>query len=309
MKRVITLAPALAIGLSLAPQAQAQDKNAKDAPRHALGIDLFYSSDADNTEVIRSGVDADISYRDPDHYKGFRIEKAWYKPLGQQRTSDTRAYVRLADSISGWKWKATVGTDGDTVLGSASIHDESRYRKELFVEREKLETPLGVSRGIYYTYVGAAIDLPLDDRNVLTVLGGLQEFTGRNVRKVARASFVHVVKPDWGLSVQMRARYFNNSVPREFDYFSPRWYAEVLPVVQLRRFSGGWQYLAAAGWGAQRDSESGWRQSRYLNLRMTSPQVGRNWRIRGDFTYSNMPITNSPAYDYMQFTIGLTRAF
>jgi len=118
-----------------------------------------------------------------------------------------------------------------------------------------------------------------------------------------------VVKPKWGLSAQLRTRYFRNSDPNEFDYFSPRWYAEILPVLQVRRFSGGWRYLAAGGWGAQRDSRSGWRQSRYLNLRVNGPADRKGWGVAGDLTYSNMPITNSDTYDYLRVSLGLTRIF
>jgi hypothetical protein len=137
----------------------------------------------------------------------------------------------------------------------------SRFRKELFVEREIVETPLGISRGIYYTFAGAAIDLPADDRNIFTAFAGIQDFTGDNVRFHVRGSYVHVVKPEWGLSAQLRGRYFRSTAPGEFDYFSPRWYAEVLPVLQMRRFVSGWQLLGAAGYGAQRDSASKWRSS------------------------------------------------
>lgn len=95
-----------------------------------------------------------------------------------------------------WKWNASVGTDGDTVLGSAAIHDESRFRKEVFVERDIVETPEGVERGSYYTFAGAALDLPVDDSNVVTLVAGVQPFTGDNVRTHVRATYVHVVKPD-----------------------------------------------------------------------------------------------------------------
>ena len=98
-------------------------------------------------------------------------------------------------------------------------------------------------------------------------------------------------------------------MPGEFDYFSPRWYVEVVPVVQVRRFVGGWQYLAAGGWGAQRDSRSDWRQSRYLNLRLRSPSSRRGWIVSADATYSNTPVTSSDTYDYLSGGLSLTRAF
>lgn len=299
--------------LSSAP-ALAQDvgEDSRDASRsadHAVGIDLFASTDADDTDVIRVGVNLDPRYKGPEDYLGIRVEKAWYRPLGLATVGKERVFLRYANGAGDWKWNTQVGTDGDTVIGSASIHDEARFRKELFVERDIVETPRGVRDGIYYTFVGAALDLPVDDRNSFTVLAGAQEFTGKNVRLHARANFVHMVKPEWGLSAQLRTRYFRNSEPREYDYYSPRWYVQALPVLQLRRYSdSGWRYMVAGGIGAQRDAVSDWRASYYAAAEITSPAIGRNWHLKAAALYNNIP-QNSGAYDYNQLTIGITRAF
>lgn len=277
-------------------------------PEYAIGTDLLFSTDADKTDVFRLGVNVDWHHTGPEEYRGFRLERIAYRPSGQSRTVDHRLYFRTADSVGGWKYSAALGTDGDTVLGNAAIHNEAPIRQEYFVERDKVETPIGVSRGIYYTFGGAAVDLPLAEQTQLTLLGGLQEFTGSNLRAHVRANLIHVVKPDWGFSAQLRTRYFRNSDPDEYDYFSPRWYVEGLPVLQVRRFSGGWRYLAAAGLGAQRDSRSGWRQSRYLNLGVTSP-ARLGWAVAGDVLYSSTPITNSDTYHYARVNLSVRRAF
>lgn len=292
--------------LVVAQPASAQDADPIEGP--AIGGDLSYSTDADKTDVVRLGANLDWQYGGADDYRGFRLERVSFRPSGQSRTVDHRLYFRTADSVRGWKYNATVGTDGDTVLGNAAIHNEARFRQEYFIEREKVETPLGVSQGIYYTFGGAAIDLPLSDRTQATLVGGLQEFTGSNLRTHVRANLIHVVEPAWGLSAQLRTRYFHNSDPGEYDYFSPKWYAEVLPVLQVRRFSAGWRYLAAGGLGAQRHSQSEWRQSGYLNLRVTSPAARRGWAATGDFLYNTTPTTDSEAYHYLRLNLGLRRA-
>ena len=276
--------------------------------RHAVGIDVFASTDADHTDVIRGGVNLDPVYKGPDDYLGVRVEKAWYRPLGLKTTERERVFLRYANGSADWKWNAQVGTDGDTIIGSAAIHDESRYRKEFFIERDIVETPRGVKDGIYYTFVGAALDLPVDDRNSFTVMAGAQEFTGKNVRLHARANYVHVLKPEWGLSAQLRTRYFHSTEPREYDYYSPRWYVQALPVLQLRRYSGGWRYMVAGGVGAQRDAVSDWRASYYAAAEVTSPTVGSNWHFKAAALYNNIP-QNTGAYDYGQLTVGITRTF
>lgn len=299
----------LTFGLSAVPCA-AQDGaiKAEDRPLAAATLDVFASTDADNTEVVRTGVNFDWFHPAEDRYQGIRVEKAWYAPLGQESTGFERIYARYADKNDHLAWNGQLGTDGHTVLGSVNVADTSRWRKEVFVERDILETPRGVGDGIYYTFAGAALDVPLTDRDTATVVLGAQEFTGKNVRLHLRGNYVHVVKPGWGLSAQLRGRYFHSTEPGEYDYFSPLWYAEVLPVLQVRRFSGGWRYLFAAGFGAQRDAESDWRSARYMNAQVSSP-ASRRLGVKASVVYSNTPVGSGYVYDYLQGTLAVTTQF
>jgi len=287
--------------------ALAQDE---ETAEHAVGTDLFYQSDADGTEVVRAGVDLDPHYRDKDNYTGLRLEKAWFNPLDQGWQGEERIYLRASRELGDWTLKARVGTDGDTVLGAVTAYDNARFRKEFFVERDILETPQGLARGIYYTFAGAAIDLPVDDRNQFTLVAGAQEFTGDNVRWHLRANYIHVVKPDWGLSAQLRTRFFRNSHPREADYYAPRWYAQVLPVLQMRRTTdNGWRFLLAGGLGVQRDSESGWRRASYAAAQATSPQVAPGWSLTAGLLFTETPTASGQSYRYFQSNVGVVRAF
>lgn len=277
-------------------------------PNHAIGGDIFYSTDADDTEVFKAGANLDWKWKGPDEYFGLRVETAEFKPVGQYGRDSQRVYLRAADKTGDWNWRFNAGTDGDTVLGSATIHNNARFRQEYFIEREVLETPQGVDDGIYYTFVGGAIDLPMNDRNNLTVVAGVQEFTGENVRTHLRATYVHVLKPEWGLSLQLRGRYFHSSHPGEFDYFSPEDYVEVMPVAQMRRYHGGWRYMLAGGYGGQKATGDDWKEARFLTAQVTSPPV-KEWAMTAGVTYSNTPISTGYTYDYTQFNMGLTRAF
>lgn len=299
----------LALGLYAAPgAAQSDAAEAEHRAPAAVTVDVFGSTDADDTEVVRIGTNLDWFNGGEDRYRGIRVEKALFTPLGRETTGFERIYARYADKTDRYAWAGQIGTDGDTVIGAFNLADTSRWRKEVFVERDILETPRGVDEGIYYTFAGAALDVPLTERDSATVVLGAQEFTGKNVRLHARGTYVHVVKPDWGLSAQLRGRYFHSTRPGEFDYFSPRWYYEVLPVLQLRRFSGGWRYLLAAGYGAQRDSGSDLRSSRYLNAQVSSP-VTRPVQVKASMVYSNTPVGSGYVYDYLQGSLGVTTRF
>jgi hypothetical protein len=132
------------------------------------------------------------------------------------------------------------------------------------------------------------------------------------VRVHLRSNYIHVVNPQMGLSVQLRGRYFHSRHPREFDYYSPRWYAQVLPAMQLRRFITGWQVLGIVGVGLQRDADSAWRRSDYAQLRFRSPQKSRTWSAFGELTYSSSPSdtsTTGSGYRYFQSAFGVARRF
>jgi len=304
--------PAVAM-IAAAPAAAQDDASPPAAPAiampdHAAGLDVFMSTDADDTKVYRAGLNLDVSHQGWDRYWGARVEKAWYQPMGEKTRSRDRVFLRYADKSDHWAWNGEIGTDGDTVVGAADIHNDARFRQEYFLERDVVETRQGLGRGIYYTFLGGAIDLPADDRNSFTVIAGAQQFTGRNLRLHLRANYVHVLKSDWGLSAQLRTRYFHSTHPHEYDYYSPRWYAQAVPVLQIRRYSGGWRYMLAGGLGVQRDAATDWRSSRYLAAQVTSPTFSRHWSLKADAEYSNTSLT-SGVYDYLQVSLSLTRAF
>ena len=280
---------------------------AQDDFSHSVSTDLFASTDADSTDVYRAGVNLDLRYKSDEQLLGVRYEEAFYKPLGQRTRARERAFLRYADTGRDWAWASQIGTDGHTVLGSASIHNNAKFRQEFFVERDVVETVRGVDEGIYFTFFGAAMDVPIDKDNGMTLVGGVQEFTGNNVRLHARGTFTHSIKSDWGLSFQLRSRYYHSSHPREFDYYSPKYYLQVLPVLQMRRYSRGWRYMLAAGLGGQRDAVTDWTQSRFAAAEVTSP-LRRGWFIKASAQYSNTPLRTG-IYDYGQLTLALGKRF
>ena len=300
---------------ALAAPASVMAQDAEPA-RPAVGMDVIASSDSDDTDIVVLAGEFDL--RNYDSYRrserlGVRVERAWYDFADGGTRTRERVFLQAADTTdSGWTWKARIGTDGDTVIGSASLNDNARFRKEVFVERDVVATPRGVDEGIYSTFFGAAVDLPASESTVFTALAGVQTFTGDNTRLHLRGNAIQVIDADLGLSAQLRGRYFSNSDPREFDYYSPDWYAEVLPVLQMRRFVGGWQLLGAGGIGVQRDADSDWRRATYLNARVISPEGARDWSVRAELTYTSTPSATAQTgtgYDYFQASVGVTRRF
>ncbi|MGZ9100738.1 MAG: hypothetical protein ACXW3O_13635, partial [Brevundimonas sp.] len=68
----------------------------------AVGADLFYSTDADESETLKAGVNLDWQYQGPDSYQGLRLETARFTPLGGDATEEQRAYYRFAHKGETW---------------------------------------------------------------------------------------------------------------------------------------------------------------------------------------------------------------
>ncbi|WP_271078672.1 hypothetical protein [Aurantiacibacter sp. MUD61] len=307
MSRFMTGA-ALAAMLGVMAAPAAAQSNEESGP--AAGAEIWVSGDSEGTEVVKLLGRALISFEDRDRYAGIAVEAARFSPAKGEPESDTRIYLDLADHLGeDWRWRARVGTDGHTVLGNAELR-RADWSQSLFIEREIIETEQGLNRRIYYTFVGASTDVPVTDSTSASVTVGVQEFSGRNERLHLRGRLVHAVDADLGLSAQVDARYYHSTEPGEFDYFSPRNFVSVVPLVQLRRLNtDGWMFLAAGGAGAQSSGGGDWSLARYGNLRIESPRDRRDLTVFGEVTYSNNSITGGTDYDYVMGRAGVTLAF
>ena len=118
----------------------AQEAGDASAGGPAPGVELNFSTDSDHTDVGKLLGRALWTFRDRDHYQGVAVERAWFSPSGDTTRRETRAYIGLADSLGEkWRWRARLGTNGDTILGAASLRSKD-WSKEFFLEREIVET-------------------------------------------------------------------------------------------------------------------------------------------------------------------------
>lgn len=311
--RCMVLAAVSAASLVWAVPSFAQSLEEQDhdeGPRGAAGTEIWASTDSEGTNVVKVSGRALWDFQGKDDYAGIVVEHAWFTPaVGETRQFD-RVYLDMADRLNDkWRWRARLGTDGDTVLGSAELR-RADWSRSFFFGREIVETAQGLNRRIYYTFLGASTDIPIDENNTLAVTAAVQEFSGENERLHLRGRYVHVLKASAGLSAQMDLRYYHSTKPGEFDYFSPANFVRAVPILQWRKFDdNGWMYLAAAGFGAQRSTGSDWMPARLVQLRFESPRSSDRLDAFGELVYTNDSITGGPSYDYLQGRLGLTIGF
>lgn len=306
------LAPVAASLLAFSQAAAAQGADAAPAPspQPGAGVEVWASNDSDGTSVFKLVGRALWNFEGRDKFAGIAIEDVRFSPARGEVREDSRFYLDLADHIGpDWRWQARVGTDGDTILGHAELR-RTDWSHSLFIEREIVETDQGLTRGIYYTFAGASADIAIDDGNTLALTAGVQEFTGDNERLHLRGRFIHALDTEAGLSAHIDARYYHSTTPGEFDYFSPRNFVRVLPILQLRRHDdSGWMFLAAGGLGLQHSTGNDWSLARLAQARLESPANARKLRAFAEILYTNDSISGGTDYDYLMGRAGITTAF
>lgn len=278
--------------------------------RPAVGTETWASTDSDGTEVVKVLGRALWQFEGKDSYAGLAFEHAWFSPATGEADESDRIYLDLADtSGSNWRWNARIGTDGKTILGNAELR-KADWSQSFFVEREIVETEQGLDRRIFYTFAGVSSDIIINDANTLAVTAGIQEFSGKNERFHFRGKIVHAVKAEVGLSAQLDARYYHSTEPSEFDYFSPRNFVRLVPLLQLRRFStSGWMYAAAAGVGTQHSTGSNWQTAKFGQVRVESPRSLHRLDIFAEAVFANDSISGGADYDYIMGRAGATFQF
>ncbi|UWX03525.1 hypothetical protein H1235_10735 [Pseudoxanthomonas sp. NC8] len=185
------------------------------------------STDADGNDTRKLSLGWDAWRLDREHWVGVEVQGVRFSGDGWSH-DEQRAYVRGAGLFGpapagddSWRWQGRVGSNGHTLLGGATLNTDGPRRREIFFERELLETEAGVKRGQVYNLVGAAIDHPFGERASGTALAGLQDFDDGNLRTHLRGNLVYAVLPAQGISLQLRGRYYRNSDPYLGGYYSP----------------------------------------------------------------------------------------
>lgn len=276
----------------------------------ALRPEAFFSSDADGNVVWKSSLGWDWRHRDREHWMGIDLQHARFSGEGWSHAEE-RLYARAAGTLGSaalsdesWRWHARIGSNGHTALGSMSLNTEGPNRRELFFEREALETRAGVERRQMYNFLGAALDHPFDARLSGTALAGWQTFGDGNERLHLRANLVFAALPEQGLSLQVRTRYSHNSEPYLGGYYSPGWYGEALGVIAMRRVVHGYSWRAVAGLGRQRSADEHWKRARLLEFGFESPRWRRS-SVRLIAGYTDTPVVNSNGSGSYRYRYGM----
>jgi len=292
--------------VALAGPCQAQDVE-KGAARSdmAFGTEAFVTNDSDHFQSRRVSAEFFPAFENADRYLGIRLGEYNYQQDSWRRNGKKLSFLaRSVETRTADGGNMEVGVfeqGGHTLLtldGSYRITPAKRTAVEFIVNRDWVETPKSLDRGIDFSIVGVAVDQGLGEHVTLVGLLGQQYFSDGNRRDLGRFRVIYQPSLDLGLTLQLRYRTYR-STHEDVDraYFNPKSYSESMFAVGWRQRFNGWTASVTAGLGNEKINHEISQPTRLLDVNLQSPVRGSQV-FRFGFGYNRSTSFSGPSYQY-----------
>ncbi|MFM7226067.1 MAG: hypothetical protein ACKO10_00775 [Betaproteobacteria bacterium] len=273
----------------------------------AAGGGYFQSVDSERFSSRRISAEMMNNYQHLDHRTGLRYIDHQFSQTDWRRSGQQlRLVARNIDrkTIDGWNaelgWLQQSNHDLLTVDASYRHTFAGGPALEMFANRDVVETRAALDRGVYFNFVGASVDVPVNDHLTLVGLAGQQAFSDDNQRRHLRARVIWQPSLDLGLTLQLRYRWFDNSkldVGRA--YFNPERYQEGMLAVGWRQRMGDWRHGLTAGLGTQQIAAEPFTPTQLLEFSSETQAKRYALRLRAGYSRAaGAAATNDPDYWY-----------
>ena len=222
-------------------------------------VDLAATRDTDKFErgVARAG--AMVQYRSAYDFTAIGVSQNRFRQGDWSlEVNSLVAALRKIDraTAEGIMVRGEVAVKG----GRTKFHGEGdwniRFSKatgvELIANRDAVETAQALQSGILANFFAASFDHAVTER--LTVIGmpTYRRFSDGNEQTGLRGWIIYTLVPDYGLSVNLKARGYESATNGGGAYFSPDRYERGEIGLRLRRAVGDWRVFATADLGKER---------------------------------------------------------
>jgi hypothetical protein len=140
-----------------------------------------------------------------------------------------------------------------------------------------------VQNGVNQNFLAASVDHAFSDRLTGIVLAGAQHFSDDNNRAHLRGWLIYSLLPEYGLSVQVRARGYESSRDGSLYYFNPGNYENADIGLRLRQRVAGWRLHALLAAGQERIDRDVTNPTRFAQLHVDRVLAGG---VRVGFRYA-----------------------
>ena len=309
----VLLAALLAL---LACAAAAQDNDPLDLlPGVGIGLDFIGTRDSERFVRRRTRLVSAVRYDSPYDFWGVAAGTEYFK----QDDWSLRGY-----SLSGLfekRDKATgAGISASIGLVNVDRHDRAvadavwnhRFSPqtggELILQHDLVATRVALDAGVTHSFVAASVDHAFSDRWTGIALAGGQRFSDGNDRAHLRGWLIYALAPEYGLSLQARARGYENSRTGSPFYFNPDRYETADIGFRWRKGLAGWRFFAVLAAGEERIDGGLTNTTRFAQLNADRVIAG-DIRLGMRYAYVRAAGENAPGassgYDwqYLRFFI------
>lgn len=135
--------------------------------------------------------------------------------------------------------------------GVWNIRFGERTGMELIGSRDAVETKAALQQGILSNFVALSLDHALSERLTAIAMPTYQHYSDGNVQRGWRGWLIYSLLPDYGVSVEIKARAYDSSGDSQGRYFNPDHYQRQEAGLRFRHAVGDWRILASAGAGRE----------------------------------------------------------
>lgn len=282
---------ALAVLVSCA--AAAQELDSLDLlPGAGIGFDFIGTSDSDHLQRRRARLVSVLDFTSAYHFSGLAAGTEYLK----QNDWSARGYsvtgiFENRNRATGEGISANVGLihidgHGRGVADAVVNHRFSeRTGGELVFQTDMVATRAALDAGVTHAFVAASIDHAFTDRWTGILLAGGQHFSDGNDRAHLRGWVIYSLLPDYGVSLQARARGYDSSRPGGPFYFNPDRYENADFGLRLRKAIGEWRLYALLAAGQERIDRITTNPTRFAQLNADRVLTG-DIRIGVRYAYS-----------------------
>lgn len=270
------------------------------------GALLFFSKDNENFYTQRLAIEYLPAYSHADALSGVRYIDHHYEQNSWVRNGKQISFLhKKVDpaTANGIQLEAGVFTQGQHDMITADANYRTMLAEgtglEMLINRDWVETPAALDKGVNFTLGGIAIDYVLTPKITLVGLAGLQNFSDDNFRNHGRLKVIYQPDPDLGLTLQARYRAYTSSSNNVGGaYFNPAQYDEAMLALGWRQRISGWMASLTAGAGQQKVASDPASPTMLLEMGLQSPARNKNYSFRLRAAMSQYAAFNGPDYRY-----------
>lgn len=240
---------------------------------------VYKSSFGDGLKVEKYKTGYYNTYQDADNYAGVEYGQHVFETGDWLARGEQLAYVSKAHPANAATHSMMLGYN--TLQGGRTtwVTDATYSRPihggttaEISFNRDRVEVQQSLMTHVMANTYGLSVERKLLEPLTVQVAKTEAKYTDGNHRQLSKTKATYEAWPEYGLSLQMRARYFRNSdTSVNSGYFNPYRFVESMGAIDFNKTYKGWVLGANIGYGRQAGGDDPKTLAKAFEFSATTP--------------------------------------